>query len=70
VAAASRDDFFGGLLSFSNTKGNLDKVAGECGKRFIRVAGGGPRMRIATHIFTQQTEINAFADAVDAGLHA
>ncbi len=69
-AAASRDDFYGGLLSFSNTKGNLDKVAAECGKRSIRVAGGGPRMRIATHIFTQQPEINAFADAVDAGLRA
>jgi isopenicillin-N epimerase len=70
VTAASRDDFYGGLLSFTNTKGNLDKVAEECGKRSIRVAGGGPRMRIATHIFTQQTEINAFADAVDAGLRA
>ena len=70
VTAASRDDFYGGLLSFTNTKGDLDKVAAECGKRAIRIAGGGPRMRIATHIFTLQPEINAFADAVDAGLRA
>jgi isopenicillin-N epimerase len=70
VAAASRDDFYGGLLSFFNTKGDLGKVADECGKRSIRIAGGATRMRIATHIFTQNSEISSFGEAVDAGLRA
>ncbi len=70
VAAASRDDFYGSLLSFSNTKGDLGNVAAECGKRSIRIAGGAARMRIATHIFTQNSEISAFGEAVDAGLRA
>lgn len=69
-AAATRDDFYGGLVSFFNTKGDLVKVSDECGKRAIRTGYGSPRMRVATHIFTQQTEINAFADAVDAGMRA
>ena len=34
----------------------------------IRIAGGTERIRIATHIFTQPTELNAFADAVERGL--
>jgi selenocysteine lyase/cysteine desulfurase len=67
---ASKDEFYGGLVSFRNTKGDLGKVAAECGKRSIRIAGGADRMRIATHIFTQPTEINAFADALAAGLRA
>jgi selenocysteine lyase/cysteine desulfurase len=70
LTAASRDDFYAGLVSFANPKGDIAKIFGECGKRTIRVGGGTPRIRIATHIFTQQTEINAFADAVDAGLRA
>jgi isopenicillin-N epimerase len=70
LTAASRDDFYGGLVSFANPNGDIAKIAGECGKRAIRVGGGSPRIRIATHIFTQQTEINAFADAVNAGLRA
>jgi isopenicillin-N epimerase len=65
---ASKDEFYAGLVSFRNTKGDLAKVAAECGKRNIRIAGGADRMRIATHIFTMPTDINAFADAVDAGL--
>jgi isopenicillin-N epimerase len=69
-AAASRDDFYGGLVSFFNTKGDLLKVGRELAKREIRTGYGSPRMRIATHIFTQTTEINSFADAVDAGLRA
>lgn len=69
-ANATRDDFYGGLVSFFNTKGDLAKVSEECGKRVIRTGYGSPRMRIATHIFTQQPEINALADAVDAGLRA
>ena len=67
-ANASKDEYYAGLVSFGNTQGNLDKVAQECAKRNIRIAGGGPRIRIATHIFTQPTDINAFADALDAGL--
>jgi isopenicillin-N epimerase len=67
-ANASRDPYYGGLVSFSNTRGDLAKVADQCARRNIRIAGGAARMRIATHIFTQQTEINAFADALSAGL--
>jgi selenocysteine lyase/cysteine desulfurase len=67
---ASKDEFYGGLVSFRNTKGDLAKVAAEASKRNIRVAGGADRIRIATHIFTQPTEINAFADALAAGLRA
>jgi len=67
---ASKDEFYGGLVSFRNTKGDLAKVAAECGNRKIRVAGGADRMRIATHIFTQPKEIDAFGEAVSAGLHA
>jgi isopenicillin-N epimerase len=70
LTAASRDDFYAGLVSFANPKGDIAKIAGECGKRAIRIGGGTPRIRIATHIFTQQPEINSFADAVDAGLRA
>jgi isopenicillin-N epimerase len=70
LTAASRDDFFAGLVSFAQPNGDIAKIAGECSKRAIRVGGGTPRIRIATHIFTQQTEINTFADAVEVGLRA
>jgi isopenicillin-N epimerase len=70
LTAASRDDFYAGLVSFANPKGDIAKIAAECSKRAIRIGGGSPRIRIATHIFTQQTEINTFADAVEAGLRA
>jgi hypothetical protein len=33
--------------------------------RQIRVAGGRDRIRIATHVFTQPTELNALYDALD-----
>jgi len=69
-ANASKDEFYAGLVSFTNTKGDLKNVLAECDKRAIRVAVPAPRIRIATHIFTQPTEINAFADALDAGLRA
>lgn len=69
-ANASADQFYAGLVSFTNTKGDLKSVLAECDKRSIRVAVPAPRIRIATHIFTQPTEINAFADALDAGLRA
>ncbi len=70
TANASREDFFGGLVSFSNTKGDLVKVSEECGKRAIRTGYGSPRMRIASHIFTQTSEIETFAEAVSAGMRA
>jgi isopenicillin-N epimerase len=69
-ANASKDEFYAGLVSFTNTKGDLKNVLAECDKRAIRVAVPAPRIRVATHIFTQPTEINAFADALDAGLRA
>lgn len=86
VVNASRDEFFGGLVSFEPaasgsraagtlppapsgaTTGGLKRIADECAVRNIRIAGGAERIRIATHIFTQPTELNAFFDALDAGL--
>jgi selenocysteine lyase/cysteine desulfurase len=70
TANASREHFYGGLVSFFNTKGDLAKVAGECDKRAIRTGYGSPRMRIASHIFTQTKEIETFSEAVAAGLRA
>jgi hypothetical protein len=49
-------------------KGDLKRVVAECAKRNIRIIGGPERIRIATHIFTQPTELNAFFDAVDRGV--
>jgi hypothetical protein len=73
VVNASSDEFFGTLVSFepSGAAGapkDLSRIAQQCAARNIRIAGGGERIRIATHIFTQPTELNAFFDAVDAGL--
>jgi isopenicillin-N epimerase len=68
TANASREDFYGGLVSFFNTKGDLAKVAAECDKRAIRTGYGSPRMRIASHIFTQTKEIETFAEAVGDGM--
>jgi isopenicillin-N epimerase len=70
TANASRDDFYAGLVSFYNTKGDLVKVSAECDKRAIRTGYGSPRMRIATHIFTQTKEIQTFGEAVDAGMRS
>ncbi len=78
VLNASKDEFFGGLVSFEpvpalapgSTTGGLQHAAEQCAARNIRVAGGPERMRIATHIFTQPTELNAFFDALDAGLRS
>jgi selenocysteine lyase/cysteine desulfurase len=50
--------------------GDLSRIVEQCAARNIRIAGGPERMRIATHIFTQPTELNAFFDALDAGLRA
>ncbi len=67
---ASADAFYGGLVSFEAVKGDLKRVVAECAARHIRIAGGPARIRIATHIFTQPTELNAFFDAVDRGLRS
>jgi len=76
IVNARKDEFFGGLVSFEpatpippgSTTGGLQRVAEECAARNIRIAGGAERIRIATHIFTQPTELHAFFDALDAGL--
>jgi isopenicillin-N epimerase len=76
VVNASKDEFFAGLVSFEPvppvapgaTTGGLKRVTDECTARNIRIAGGPERIRIATHIFTQPIELNAFFDALDAGL--
>jgi len=67
---ASKDEFYGGLVSFDpvDSEDGLKKVVEECAARNIRIAGGADHMRIATHIFTQPTELNAFSDALDAGM--
>jgi hypothetical protein len=67
---AAQDSFFGGLVSFAPAKGNLSRVMEECAARNIRVAGGPGRVRVATHIFTQPTDLNALFDAVERGLRA
>ena len=69
---ASKDEFFGALVSFDSV-GAADALKGvvhECAARNIRIAGGADHMRIATNIFTQPTELNAFFDALDAGMRA
>jgi selenocysteine lyase/cysteine desulfurase len=68
LANASADAFFGGLVSFEPVKGDLKRVLEELAARNVRVAGGPERIRVATHIFTQTTELNTFFDAVDRGL--
>jgi isopenicillin-N epimerase len=68
LANASADAFYAGLVSFQATKGDLKRVMEECQARNIRVAGGAERIRVATHIFTQPTELNAFFDAAERGL--
>jgi hypothetical protein len=42
-------------------------VLAELAARNVRVAGGPVRIRVATHVFTQSTELNALFDAVDRG---
>jgi isopenicillin-N epimerase len=64
----SAEAFYGGLVSFEAVKGDLKRVVAECNARNIRFAGGAGRIRIATHIFTQPTELSAFFDAVERGL--
>ena len=70
---ASADAFHSGLVTFAVAGGNLTRVVAECQKRHIRIGywdEAGGRIRVSTHIFTQQTELNAFFDAVGRGLRA
>lgn len=76
VVNASKDEFFNALVSFEpnppvapgSIAGGLKPIAEQCAARNIRIAGGVERIRIATNIFTQPTELNALFDALDAGL--
>jgi isopenicillin-N epimerase len=68
LANASADQFYAGLVSFEPVKGDLKRIVQECAARNIRIAGGPERIRIATHIFTQTTELNSFFDAVDRAM--
>ena len=68
LANASADPFYAGLVSFEPVEGDLARVLAELAARNVRVAGSPRRIRVATHIFTQPTELNAFFDAVDRGL--
>lgn len=68
LPAASADEFYAGLVSFEPAKGDLKRLADECTARHIRVISSPERFRVATHVFTQPTEVNAFFDAVERGL--
>jgi len=68
LANASADAFYGGLVSFEAVKGDLGRVLAELAARNVRVGGGPGRIRVATHIFTQPTELNSFFDALERGL--
>lgn len=68
LANASADAFYGGLVSFEAVQGTLKSVAAECGSRRIRIAGGADRIRIATHIFTQESELKALFETIDRGI--
>jgi isopenicillin-N epimerase len=68
LANASADAFFAGMVSFEPVKGDLKRVQAELEARNVRVAGGPNRIRVATHVFTQSTELNTFFDAIDRGL--
>jgi selenocysteine lyase/cysteine desulfurase len=67
---ASADNFHAGLVSFAAVRGGLKRVKAECAARHIRIRywEKDERIRISTHIFTQQTELNAFFDALERGL--
>jgi selenocysteine lyase/cysteine desulfurase len=62
---ASADAFYAGLVSFRAVKGDLKRLAGECAARNIRILAGADWARVATHVFTQPTELYAFFDALD-----
>jgi selenocysteine lyase/cysteine desulfurase len=68
LSNASADTFYGGLVSFEPVEGDLSRVMEELAARNVRVAGSPRRIRVATHIFTQSTELNTLFDAVERGL--
>lgn len=68
LANASADSFYGGMVSFEPAQGDLKRIVAECKARNIRIAGGSERIRVATHIFTQPTELNSFFDAIARSL--
>jgi selenocysteine lyase/cysteine desulfurase len=70
LANASDDAFYAGLVSFEPVKGDLKRVLAELAARNVRVAGGPDRIRVATHVFTQSTDLNLFLDALDRGLRS
>ena len=57
-------------MSFAAVRGDLKRVKAECDARHIRIRfwEKDERIRVSTHIFTQQTELNAFFDALERGL--
>jgi isopenicillin-N epimerase len=65
---AGADAFYGGMVGFEPVTGDLAGVMSELAARNVRVAGTPQRVRVATHVFTQPTELNAFFDAVERGL--
>ncbi len=68
LANASGDAFYAGLVSFEPVKGDLKRVTAELAARNVRVGGGPERVRVATHVFTQPTELNTLFDTVECGL--
>jgi selenocysteine lyase/cysteine desulfurase len=68
LANASADTLYAGLVSFEPVKGDLRRVIAECEARKIRIVGGPPGIRVATHVFTQPTELQAFFDALHAAV--
>jgi hypothetical protein len=52
----------------SKWKGDFKRVLELCAARNIRIAGAPDHIRIATHIFTQPAELDAFYDVLTAGL--
>ena len=70
LANATTDAFYGGLVTFEPVTGDLTGVQSALAARNIRVNGSPQRIRLATHVFTQPTELNALFDALDRGLRA
>ncbi len=74
IANASDDRFYGAMVSFEAAPGRLQPVLEACAARYIRVAGGSnpageaDRIRISTNIFTQPSELEAFFEALEAGI--
>jgi isopenicillin-N epimerase len=68
VINASADAFYGGMVSFAAPQATVKNIFEECARRQIRVSGGADHVRVSTHIFTQPSDIDAFFEAMNAGL--